>query len=314
MSERSDGDWIAVADARSADGDWIAVDWGTTSMRARLVSADGEVLTEAPAGPGMGELSSEGFEPALLHAVEGWLGGEPVETLVCGMAGARQGWREAPYAEVPTGLTALLPRAVRVETADARLAVRIVPGVAFRDPSGIRADVMRGEETQLAGLLAQVGASTMRVCLPGTHTKWATVEEGVLTDFDTVMAGELHALLRERSILRHSVDDAWSDAAFDDAVADALEARGEVLPLLFPIRAHDLLAGFGPGEASARLSGLLIGSDVAHGLSEQGDVHIVGGDRLATLYARAIETAGRTAIAHDGGALAVAGLHAMRQA
>ena len=281
-------------------------------MRAALVAGDGTVRARAAPGPGMGALNPDEFEPTLLRAVSGWLGDAPIETVVCGMAGARQGWREAPYADAPTALHALLDRAVRVETSDPRLRVRIVPGVAVRDPSGIRSDVMRGEETQIAGLVAAGNAPSMRVCLPGTHTKWVTVRDGVITDFDTVLAGELHALLREHSILRHSVDDDWSDRAFDAAVADALEARGEILPRLFPIRAHDLLSGFGPGEAAARLSGLLIGADVAHGIAEEGGIHIVGGDRLARLYARALDTVGRKTTIYDGDALAVAGLHAMR--
>ena len=281
-------------------------------MRAALVADDGTVRARAEPGPGMGSLRPEEFEPALLRAVGDWLGSKTIEILICGMAGARQGWREAPYVEVPTGLGRLLDQSVAVETADHRLEVRIVPGVAVRDPSATRSDVMRGEETQIAGLLGHLDGGTSRICLPGTHTKWVTIEDGVITGFRTVMAGELHALLREHSILRHSVDESWNDEAFDDAVANAFEVRGAVLPFLFPLRAHDLLKGFAPGEASARLSGLLIGSDVAHGIAGDGKVHITGAGRLAGLYARAFEIRGVKAIIHDGDALAVAGLHAMR--
>ena len=297
---------------RAGRDNWIAVDWGTSRMRAALVAADGTVRERAEPGPGMGTLEREEFEPALMNAVGEWLDSGRTEVLVCGMAGARQGWREAPYAEVPASLSDLLDSAVRVETADDRLDVRIVPGLCAQSPTP---DVMRGEETQLAGLTAAFGLKDATVCLPGTHAKWVRVEGGQVVSFSTVMTGELNALLREHSILRHSVADeggVGEAAAFEDAVHDAIARRGAVLPLLFGIRAAGLLDDLPSQVAGARLSGLLIGADVATSRGNVGEVHIVGSGRLAELYARAIELSGATPRIHDGDALAVAGLHAMR--
>ena len=297
---------------RAEPGDWIAVDWGTSRMRAALVAADGEVRERAEPGPGMGSLKPHEFEPALLQAIHEWLGTEPMEVLVCGMAGARQGWREAPYVEVPASLTALLDGAVRVETKDRRIRVRIVPGLCVRDPAP---DVMRGEETQLSGLLTTLGIADATVCLPGTHAKWARIENGRVVSFSTVMTGELHALLREHSILRHSVGTLRGDAAmapFDSAVRQAIASKGAVLPLLFGIRAASLLNDEDPDRNASRLSGLLVGADVATSLGAAAEVHLIGSSELTKLYARAIHLAGATAHIHDGNALAVAGFHAMR--
>ena len=288
-------------------GEWIAVDWGTTSMRARRVGVDGSVVAEAAAGPGMGALEAHAFEPALLEAVAPWLGEVPAEVLVCGMAGARQGWIEAPYVELPAALTGLLDHAVRPETRDPRLDVRIVPGLCRRDP----ADVMRGEETQLLGLLAGEDMADATVCLPGTHSKWARIEGRRVTGFETHMTGELYALLSSRSVLRHSVDEGADEGAFDAAVGEALDDP-VILPRLFGLRASSLLEDVGPGTAAARLSGWLIGAEIARAPSGPDAVHVVASGALASRYARALAVAEREARVHDGGTLAVAGLAALR--
>ena len=325
--------------------DWVAVDWGTSRMRAYAIGPDDTVLHALPGGPGMGALAPDGFERVLTDALAPLLrdrgAADPLEVLVCGMAGARQGWREAPYVPVPARLDGLLAHAVTPPLSDARLSVRIVPGLSQApDPArGTGADVMRGEETQIIGLVAREGLEGATVCMPGTHAKWVTLAEGRVERFSTHMTGELHALLSTRSILRHSVgeDTPAPDArAFEAAVAEALAARGAVLDRLFGLRAGDLLAVPGterPGFAAARLSGLLIGAEIAVATRPGGSgatgapadaevggdrspdaVHVVGAGALADLYVRALEIAGRTAVGHDGADLAVAGLARLRAA
>src|SRR6188768_1056716 len=73
----------------------------------------------------------------------------PIDALICGMAGARQGWLEAPYLDAPADLSHLAARAVAPEVPDTGLHARILPGVCSRIEGA--EDVMRGEETQLLG-------------------------------------------------------------------------------------------------------------------------------------------------------------------
>lgn len=307
---------------RARAGDWIAVDWGTTTMRAALVADDGTVRARAPTGPGMSELARdgagpEGYERALLDAIAPWRADRAVDALVCGMAGAWDGgWERVPYCRVPRSLDDLLGAAKRVVTRDRHLHVRIVPGLSTRTHQpGDVPDVMRGEETQLLGLLQRV-PDAGRVCLPGTHAKWARLEGGHVLGFRTHMTGELNALLTRHSVLRSTLGDGegFDAASFDRAVEVALDARGAVLDRLFAIRAGAMLEhGVGGAQSRAALSGLLIGAEVAREADEPDLVHLVGGGELTALYARALELAGRESERHDGGDLSVAGLAAMRQ-
>ena len=86
------------------------------------------------------------------------------------MAGARQGWREAPYLDAPADLGALVAGAVAPAMPDARSSPRVLPGVCQRLMGA--EDVMRGEETQLLGLGALWPGFGGVVCMPGTHSKW----------------------------------------------------------------------------------------------------------------------------------------------
>ena len=161
---------------------WIGVDWGTTRVRAWAMGEGDAPLEAAVADAGMGTLRPEDYEPTLLGLVAPWLGHDAalVPTLVCGMAGARQGWREAPYAAVP-GAPLAIGSVARPPLRDRRLSVAILPGLAQCDPP----DVMRGEETQIAGALASGADPDGVLCLPGTHTKWARLEGGRVAAFAT---------------------------------------------------------------------------------------------------------------------------------
>ncbi|MGJ3263992.1 MAG: 2-dehydro-3-deoxygalactonokinase [Salinarimonas sp.] len=290
------------------EAEWIAVDWGTTNLRAYAMAGE-TCLAEARARKGMNTLATrDDFERALFETVDAWLPADPevpVRVIACGMVGARQGWREAPYLRAPT-IPIGEPRSV--PTSRAAVTVEILPGIAQDDPP----EVMRGEETQIAGLLAAEPGFEGVVCLPGTHTKWLRVAEGAIVGFRTAMTGEIFALLSERSVLRHSMDEEWDEGIFAAAVVEAAADPAQAPLAFFRIRAQDLLQGAIPGESRARLSGLLIGAELAAlgPFREAAAVRVVGSATLAGHYAKALGALGQGAILHDGAAMTRAGLAA----
>lgn len=292
---------------------WIAVDWGTSNVRAWAVGAEGEVLAERRSSEGMTRLAPAAFEPALLELVGDWLTEGMLTTVVaCGMVGARQGWIEAPYAAVPCPPGGS-GRATRAPVRDPRLDVLILPGLRQDRPP----DVMRGEETQIAGFLAAEPGFDGVLCLPGTHAKWARVAGGQVTSFTTCMTGELFALLCEQSVLRHSVEGrGWDEAAFAAGATLALTAPASLPGRLFGIRAEGLLAGTPAVTARARLSGLLIGAELAavRSLWQDREVVLVGDPGLCRAYATALARAGGTSRSVAGDGLTLAGLAAAHSA
>lgn len=268
---------------------WIAVDWGTSNLRAWAMGPDGPTA-HLSSEDGMGRLTPDAFEAALIRLIAPWLGNDPTRVIACGMVGSRQGWQEAPYTTAPC--PPLDPaQVIRVATSDPRLAVFIAPGIKQTSP----ADVMRGEETQIAGALAVRPGFDGVLCLPGTHTKWVHVSAGEVVSFQTFMTGEIFALLSQQSVLRHGMaGDGWDDAAFDQGVAGGLARPERIAARLFSLRAEGLIAGLGPDAARARLSGLLIGTELAgarpYWLGQP--VALVGSHRLSAAYARALAAQG----------------------
>ncbi|MCX8998272.1 2-dehydro-3-deoxygalactonokinase [Rhizobiaceae bacterium BDR2-2] len=286
----------------------IAADWGTSNLRVFALDEGGGVLAEASSDDGMGRLTPAQYEPALMALIGGWLDPARVTpVLVCGMAGARQGWIEAAYRAVPCAPVGGPFARPKVESP--LIEVFIVPGLSQAEP----ADVMRGEETQIAGVLAGRPGFSGVVCLPGTHSKWAVIREGRVERFLTLMTGELFALLSAQSVLRHGMADdgeGMDTDAFAAAVRETATEPAGFAASLFRLRAENLLEGLAPRAARSRLSGLLIGIEMAsaRALWQDEPTLIVGTGPLGRLYATALTQLGASAEAVSGEAMALAGL------
>ena len=179
---------------------YAAADWGTSSFRLWLVSTEGQIIGERSSDEGLAVAAASGFEQILEDHLDALSAPKDLPVVICGMAGARQGWREAPYLTVPAALSDISGHAVEIEGTSRRIC--ILPGVASHDPE--TPDVMRGEETLLLGNHADTPTMYL-ACLPGTHSKWVQVEDGAIVGFSTFMTGELFALLANHSILKHAV-------------------------------------------------------------------------------------------------------------
>ena len=281
---------------------FIAVDWGTTNRRAWRI-ADGNVEDEFDDGRGVLSIDKGDFEGAVAEIGER-LGEHPM--LMAGMIGSNRGWVEAPYVPCPAGLdeiTAGLTWAEQGRTA-------IVPGLSSDDPP----DVMRGEEVQVLGAVeAGMIPGNGLVCHPGTHNKWASLENRRIARFRTVMTGEMFSMLKERGLLSDMLKGDVADGVpFRQGVVRGLERR-PLTAELFSVRANVLLGERRPEDAAAFTSGLLIGTDVAVGLSRLfGDqVFIMGRPDLTVLYAAAFEVAGRESQQVDGETAFLAGIQAI---
>jgi 2-dehydro-3-deoxygalactonokinase len=271
----------------------IALDWGTTSLRAYLLGANGEMLDRKFAPLGILKVPGNDFDAAFEQVCAAWLdnGLEGTPVLACGMIGSRQGWLEAPYVLCPASLEQLAQKFVSLDTKNGRR-VAIVPGISTENSAGVP-DVIRGEETQIIGALADTTGTHLFV-LPGTHSKWALVRDHRITRFATFMTGEVFAILKEHSILGRTIksDDDDVDAfrqGYDYAFDESANAAG-LLQQLFSARTLALFDEIPAEGLHAYLSGLLIGSEMRGALELFGtkvDTTIIAEPALAHRYERA---------------------------
>jgi 2-dehydro-3-deoxygalactonokinase len=280
----------------------IGIDWGTTSLRAWKIAADGEVLDTRRRDLGILRVPGGDFPAAFAESVGDWHAlGLPV--LMSGMIGSRQGWAEAAYVPCPADTAAL---AAHLLAPPGKERVWIVPGVSLKD--GARRDVMRGEETQIAGA---VGKGSATVVLPGTHSKWVKVEDGRITDFATFMTGELFDVLVKHSILgRLMTDDGEAGAdGFRTGIKAARDGMGGLSGALFSVRTLGLFGDIPATGLRDYLSGLLIGHELSEALARfpTSEVLVIGSPDLLRRYAAALQPFGVVTASADEGA-AVKGL------
>ncbi|HSW08417.1 2-dehydro-3-deoxygalactonokinase [Aquabacterium sp.] len=287
----------------------IGLDWGSSALRAYLIASDGTVLAQRGNDSGASRLVGDaaGFEAALRGLIGDWLrehAGLPL--VACGMVGSTHGWLEAPYALCPVALDSLHALTVIVHGQEG-LRVHIVPGVAQRPAGGVP-DVMRGEETQVAGLLVQQPglAEQALLVLPGTHSKWVSVRGGRIESFATRMTGELFALLRSHSVLGRLIEptDEFCGEAFDQGVHLGKQDQGaDLMGRLFSVRTLGLFEELPRTALADYLSGLLIGSEIAAALvpgMAEGPLALVGEAALCDRYRRALQAFGREALCVPG--------------
>ena len=278
----------------------IGIDWGTTSLRAYRLDEAGAVLEQRESAQGILSVPEGGF-PAVLDAeIRPWLDAGEALVLLCGMIGSRQGWKEAPYLLCPAGPAEIAAAMVPLPFPGAARCL-LVPGLTARGPEGVP-DVMRGEETKLIGLLAELGDGAATLCLPGTHSKWARLEGGRIAGFATRMTGETRAVLLAHSILGRLSAPAHgaSDEAFRRGLRRSRD-RGGLLHHLFGTRALGLMGELAPEETDDYLSGLLIGHEVRAAVEDgaAGTVHLAGSATLCRLYALAFAEYGVAHRQHD---------------
>jgi 2-dehydro-3-deoxygalactonokinase len=274
---------------------YVAVDWGTSSFRLWLIGKDGGVIAERRSGEGMTTAARTGFAAVLESHLAAISAPAGLPVLICGMAGAKQGWVEAGYLDTPAALADIPAAAVRIPGVDAD--IRILPGLAQRD--AVAPDVMRGEETQLLGAASELGTGDHLVCMPGTHSKWVRLSGGKVEGFSTFMTGELFEAIAKNTILSHAIAEAGAisgdNTAFRAAVARMVANPALATSQLFSVRAGSLIAGLSPEDAKARLSGTLIGLEIAGALSLVAagtPVALVVSGGLGALYKEALAAAG----------------------
>ena len=271
---------------------FIGVDWGTSSFRAWLFGEEGGVLDVFQGPFGIRQITDQSFEKTLRTAIGSWLvANEDIAVIMCGMIGSAQGWYEAGYLSGQIGVDELSSGMVKVP--DTQLNVMIVPGIRGVSVAGLN-DVVRGEETLLAGWLQQPTDSEAVFCLPGTHSKWIVAREGQVNQLTTFMTGELFELMRTRSILAPLIDsqavaDSKSDI-FSKGLTLAQSPAG-LLHQMFAIRAGALTGQFAKSDVLTLLSGVLVGAEclAVKSLVQNRSVTLMSSGDLKQTYQNAFE-------------------------
>lgn len=300
---------------------FLSCDWGTTSFRLRWVNGvDLSVIREVRNGDGVrgvhGQLSDAGsasdsaarraaFTGVLVDGIRE-LGEIPSGTpvVISGMASSTVGWKELPYGRTPCGLDGTGLHVEAIDSVDAggpTFPVWMVSGLTTG------AEILRGEETELLGVMALPELHQARqgslVVLPGTHAKHIRVAAGAVVDFRTYMTGEMLEVLSTQSLLKVSV--AWPPPTLGEgpdsednrvALREGVTLVGEcgLARALFQVRVRSVLRGVDSGRNAWFLAGLLMGAEVLDLLRWDSGLPIVlaGASHFSESYRVVLEVLG----------------------
>ncbi|RDC65505.1 2-dehydro-3-deoxygalactonokinase [Adhaeribacter pallidiroseus] len=292
----------------------LCCDWGTSSFRLRLVNKDtrqilGEVIN--PEGIAStfnawknqaktnGVSRKQFFQEQLRHHIQNLAAKlhtnlDATPLVLSGMASSSLGLEELPYAELPFAVDGSQAGIRHFERQpDFPHDLLLI--------SGIRTDgdVMRGEETQLVGLihlmdLAGITGESIFI-FPGTHSKHITVRQQQVISFQTFMTGEIFNLMAGASILKDSIESPDSAEikepelnGFRSGVRES--GNSTILHGLFTVRTNQLFRNLTKKQNFYYLSGLLIGTELRSLLpKEAAPIILSSGSNLFKFYKLALE-------------------------
>lgn len=287
---------------------FISCDWGTSNLRLRVVDKTKmEVLGESTSSQGISpvfnlwrrsgrkknerlafylEILKEHIQKLEVRMDSSL---KRVPLIISGMASSSLGMIEFDYKQVPfaaDGSEVRFRKIKRSRTFDHEILV--ISGAKTND------DVMRGEETQIAGC-TQTKSQKRYFILPGTHSKHVLVKNGQVINIRTFMTGEFFDLLSKKSILATAIqkgtifNNAVEKKSFVKGVLESIDPN--LLHTAFLIRTNTLLNKTGKLENYFFLSGLVIGTELRE-IIKFGKINItlVANEKMSMFYTLALKT------------------------
>ncbi|WP_282295777.1 2-dehydro-3-deoxygalactonokinase [Stenotrophomonas sp. PS02289] len=306
----------------------IGINWGSSNLRAYLITPGGAVLDAHEEPAGVATLSREGMVIAADSLRARWPHAQ--HAYAAGMIGSNVGWVDAGYVACPAGVDVVAQQLV--ETRIGSLALRIVPGMACVRSLDGAPDVMRGEETELLGLLSDgaIGADAI-VALPGTHTKWIQLRSGEVESFMTAMSGELFDRLAGGGLLASVLEGPGAvGPAFLEGVRGGAKGALGLGALLFGVRARVIRGMLERADSSSYLRGVLVGAEIGDAMGlfpalgdrdaragQRPALPVVGSGPVTVMYQAALSELGvesRGVASADAVVRGFAAIHAMASA
>lgn len=192
---------------------YITIDGGTTNTRVNLV-ADKKVVDSRKIALGAKDCVSD--SNALKLAIAGEIDNICLQNgikksnvkaiIASGMITSEYGLFPLKHLSDLVGVKELHTGLAKAENMFGTLSCYFIPGVKRLTESPETTDMMRGEETEIAGLLAGKETECTVFILPGSHSKHIYLDsEGKISNFKTMLTGEMISALSNGTILKGTV-------------------------------------------------------------------------------------------------------------
>ena len=291
---------------------WIAVDWGTTNLRVWAMDKKGRIIEKKSSKKGLIFIEKRNFEKTLTKLINPWIKNKKhIPIISCGMVGSKHGWKDVGYNKVPC--TPINKKSIqKILIKNKHFSFYIIKGLCQYAPY----DVMRGEETQIAGFIYKNPNFNGVICLPGTHCKWVKFSNGKVLNFTTFMTGELFSLITEQSILKYSsYNKKINDKIFSKSFNESMTKSYSFLSSLFQIRAKNLLVKKFNNHSRSIILGFLLGMELAsiRKMIGKKNVAIIGSPINTIFYEKALSSLKINTVKVDSEKITLRGLFLVYQ-
>ncbi|MBE6690887.1 MAG: hypothetical protein E7590_06345 [Ruminococcaceae bacterium] len=266
---------------------FLTIDGGTTNTRISLLK--GEKVVDAvklSGGAGAARKDQNAQKNAIRNRISELLTRNSLKEsdveriLASGMITSEFGLYTLPHAIAPIGLAGL-------HDAMKEVILPEVSGIPFVFMRGVKCmgdfaitDMMRGEETELMGLMDEAYGACVYV-LPGSHSKVIKTDaEGRIESFSTLLSGEMFYALSQHTILGDAVD--MSVEGFDaeyllTGYRYALE--NGINKAVFKTRVQKNMFGATPLQCSSYFRGVILCDEIREILRYDVPTVVLGGKK-----------------------------------
>ncbi len=191
---------------------YITIDGGTTSTRMRLLK-NRKIIDTVRCDIGVLKASYDKkmYIDTIKNAISELISRNSEENieriLASGMITSKLGLCDLPHIKAPAGISELHNAMYETTISEiSDIPFVFVRGVKYESEDLSASDMMRGEETELIGILNNEYGDCIYV-LPGSHSKVIKTDaKGRIISFSTMLTGEMIAALSQNTILKDSVD------------------------------------------------------------------------------------------------------------
>lgn len=269
---------------------YITIDGGTTNTRVNLVEGDRLIAAKKiNRGAKAGIDDRDGLKIELKTAISSLLSennlteSDLTKILASGMITSEFGLCELPHLIAPVGIKELHNGMQEVAFPEIScLPIAFIRGVKVDSESLAEFDMMRGEETELIGLMALCGSDSQALfVLPGSHSKIIRTDSSArICDFSTMLTGEMQMALAGGTILKDAVDLTVTEINVEYLVKGYRFAESEGLnKSLFKVRILKNAFKKSAAEVYNFYLGAILADEIDSILSADAKTVVIGGNR-----------------------------------
>ena len=266
--------------------DYITIDGGTTNTRISLVSQNCVLDTVkfnigARKSIDNNKLLRETIKNGIAELLEknGKTSKDIEAVLASGMITSEFGLVKLDHIKTPAGIKELNRSKYSTELKDiSNIPFCFIRGVKTDYKTIDDADMMRGEETELMGIIS---SEKCVYILPGSHSKiLKTDDSGKIIEFKTMLTGEMILALSENTILKDSVDLNNSEIN-PESLYEGYNycLKNGINDALFKVRVLKNLFGKNPNEIYNFYLGVILCDEIKYILSDNPEKIVIGGKK-----------------------------------